>query len=619
MSMTAMIETDGLRFRDLDHDGRVAPYEDWRRTPAERTDDLLGRLTLEEKVGLMLHGTAAAVGGELAHIGVGTGYDLDAASDLVLGAGVSSVITRLRLPPRELAEQNNALQALAARGRLGIPVTISTDPRNHVSSMLGASVDSSGFSQWPGTLGLGAIGDVGLVRRFGDVVRQEYRAVGIHTALSPQADLATEPRWPRIDGTFGADPGRVRALVGAFVEGLQCGTGGLTTTSVAAVVKHWVGYGASRDGFDGHNYYGRFSAFPDDSFDDHVAAFLDAFAVGVAGVMPTYNILEGVTFDGAPLEAVGGGFSAQLLTGLLRGVHGFAGLIVSDWAITRDSSETCRTGVPPQTPSDIAMPWGVEHLPRVDRVAKGVNAGLDQIGGENDPGPLLQAVRDGLVATARIDESVRRVLVQKFELGLFDAPFVDVDQAAEIVGCDEFRHEAERAQRRSVTVLHGPPQAVVIRLADRVYLHGYEPDAFVEAGVTVVGSLGEATVAVVRLATPFEVLHPGFFFGRMQHEGDLDFKDGDAGLEALRTISSRVPTVVVVHMDRPAILANVVDEAKVLIAAFGVADGALVAALLDPSLADGRLPFDLPSSMASVLRRAAGEAAEPVHQIFHRA
>jgi beta-glucosidase len=617
--MSRTLEHDGLRFRDLDHDGVLSAYEDWRLSPAERADDLLGRLTIAEKVGLMMHGTAIAVGSPFGAMGRGTGYDLDAIRDLV-GTGVSSFISRLSLAPRELARQNNSLQALAAESRLGIPLTLSSDPRHHFASVTGASVDSAGFSQWPETLGLGAIGDPGLVERFGDIVRQEYRAIGLHMALFPQADLATSPRWPRAEGTFGQDPQLVRRLVGAFVRGLQGGSTGVNRSGLAAVVKHWVGYGASRDGFDGHNYYGRFSAFPGGAFDAHVEAFLDAFEANVAAVMPTYNILEGVVVDGVQIEQVGAGFSSELLTGLLRGRHGFSGVIVSDWGITRDMNEACRTGVPQQTPNDIAMPWGVDHLPLVERMAKGINAGLDQIGGEINTAPLIEAVRLGLVSEQRIEESARRILIQKFELGLFDDPFVDVDGAEALVGSAEFCREGVEAQRRSITVLDGPAGAALHR-ADTVFVWGIGTEAFEEVRVAVTASAEDATVAVVRLNAPHETLHPSFFFGSFQHEGDLDFPDDHEALAALREISASLPTIVVVHLDRPAVLSKLQPLAHVLIAEFGVSDAALVSSLLgNGQAAEGRLPFALPSDMQSVLDQTPDrpdDCPNPLYPIFH--
>jgi beta-glucosidase len=614
------IEVDGLRFRDLDHDGVLAPYEDWRRPVAERVSDLIGRMTVEEKVGLMLHGTAPAVGTGMASIGMGSEYDLDAIAALG-AAGVNSLISRMSLPPALLAEQNNALQRVAAVSRLGIPMTLSTDPRHHFMTIAGASVDANGFSQWPETLGLAAIGDPDVVERFGDIVRQEYRAVGLHVALSPQADLGTEPRWPRFQGTFGEDPALVRSLVGAYVRGIQGGTAGLTSTGVAAVVKHWVGYGASRDGFDGHNYYGRFSAFPGGRFQDHVAAFLDAFSANVAGVMPTYNILEGLTIDGVEVEAVGAGFSRQIVTDLLRGTYGYRGLLLSDWAITKDFSESCRIGVPAQQPPQIAMPWGVEELSRVEKVVKGVLAGIDQFGGENDPAALLEAIRDGLITETRVDESAARILLQKFELGLFENPFVDPSAAAEIVGCDVFRREGETAQRRSVTLLKGSRNVPALSVSSRVHVHGFAPDAFVDAGLLPV-SLDDATVAVVRLDAPHQLLHPGHFFGRMQHEGDLDFKDDDPDLIALTSIAAQVPTIVVVNLDRPAVLTNIVDKAEAAYAVYGLSDAAVVDVLLGTASPRGRLPFQLPSSMAAVLAQdcdRSNDLADPLYPLFFSA
>ena len=216
-SRTAPVLTvDGLRFRDLNRSGSVDPYEDWRLPVGQRVADLVARMTLEEKTGTMMHGTAPApTGGPGSGLGTGAAYDLAAAQAIVLSSNVTSLITRLSGSPRWLAEQNNALQEIAERSRLGVPLTISTDPRHHFQQTLGASAAAGAFSQWPETLGLAALRDPALVRRFGEVARREYRAVGIHEALSPQADLATEPRWPRINGTFGEDPDLARDLVRA--------------------------------------------------------------------------------------------------------------------------------------------------------------------------------------------------------------------------------------------------------------------------------------------------------------------------------------------------------------------------------------------------------------------
>jgi beta-glucosidase len=615
----AVITVGGLKFRDLDHDGKLSPYEDWRLPPQQRAADLTARMTLEEKAGAMMHGTLPAQG-PLGGAGMGAGYDLAKIAPLIQSRNVETFITRLSGGPAMLAEQNNAVQALAAKTRLGIPVTISTDPRSHFQFTAGASVTSGGFSQWPEATGLAAIGDPALTRRFGEVARKEYRAVGIHQALSPMADLATEPRWSRINGTFGEDPALVGAMVKAYIQGFQGGDTGLETDGVSAVVKHWVGYGASAKGLDGHNSYGRYAVFPAGQFAQHVKPFDDAFAAGVVGVMPTYAILQGVTLGGKPFEPVAAGFNKQLLTDLLRGQHGFKGLVISDWAITNDCGETCKNGFPAgQQPSfeGFSTGWGVEGLSKVDRYAKGVNAGLDQFGGVEDTAELVAAVRAGKITEARIDQSVRRVLVVKFEQGLFENPYVDPKAAETIVGAPAFVAEGRAAQSRALTLLENKNSLLPLKAAGRkVWLKGVSPDVAKAHGLTPVTDLAQADLAIIRTATPFQTLHPTYTFGSRQHEGDLSFHDGAADYEAIKAASAKVPTIVSVYLDRPAILTNVKDKAAVLIGDFGASDDALLDALTGVVAPQGRLPFELPSSMAAVEAQAEDAPHDSAHPLY---
>ena len=625
-----ILERDGLRFKDLNRNGTLDPYEDWRLTPDARARDLVARMTLEEKAGTMMHGTAPTRGGfGPPPPGVAPGYDTAAARALVDSAKVTSLITRLSGDAAFLAEQNNALQAVAERARLGVPLTVSTDPRNHFEYVPGASVRAGGFSQWPEPLGLAAIGDPALVRRFGDAARREYRAVGIQMALSPQADLATEPRWSRIPGTFGEDADAAGRLVRAYVEGFQHGTRGVDRLGVATVVKHWVGYGAQRDGFDSHNAYGRFASFggggpsaasgaaasgaaasgaaPGGALAYHVRPFLGAFAAGVAGVMPTYSILQGATVGGRPLEQVGAGFNRQLLTEMLRGRYGYRGVVLTDWGVTNDCNARCTNGVPPgQRPSfaDVGMPWGVEALPMRARFVRAVQAGVDQFGGTERTDLLVAAVRAGELSEARLDTSAARVLTQKFALGLFEDPYVDPAAAARVVGADAAREAGLDAQRRALVLLENRGGLLPLRAprgrALRVYLRGVDTAAAARAGMTVVTDPGQADVAVVRLAAPFQTLHPGYVFGSFQHEGSLEFRDGDPEYEAFKRVSAAVPTVATVYLDRPAVLTPVRARARALVANFGVSDAALLDVLAGRGRPAGRLPFELPSSMAAV-------------------
>ncbi|WNG47208.1 glycoside hydrolase family 3 protein [Archangium minus] len=612
------IVKDGLRFKDLNKNGQVEPYEDWRRSPEERARDLVSRMTLQEKAGVMMHGTAPTQTTE----GV-TRYDRTLAARMIAEKGVNSFITRLGGNARFLAEENNALQEIAEAARLGIPATISTDPRSHFQFTLGASVAAGGFSQWPETLGFAAIGDAELTRRFGDIARQEYRAVGIQEALSPQADLATEPRWSRINGTFGEDADLAKKLVQAYIEGFQSGGNGIGKDSVVAVVKHWVGYGAAKEGFDSHNAYGKYAVFPGNNFEYHVRPFEGAFAAKTGGVMPTYSILEGVTLNGQPLEQVGAGFNKQLLTDLLRGQYGFEGVILSDWAITNDCDDACLNGAPPgQKPSFVGFgtPWGVESLSKLERFAKGVNAGLDQFGGVDEPDALVAAVNAGKVTEARLDESVYRILLQKFQQGLFENPYVEVERASKVVGNSTFQEEATEAQRRSLVLLENKNKLLPLGANIRkVYLHGIDGAVAATYGLTVVSTPEEADVAIMRTVAPFETLHPQYMFGQWQHEGNLAFEDGNADYEAIKRVSAKVPTIVTVYLDRPAILTNVKDKVSALLGNFGVSDSALFDVLMGKAAPQGKLPFELPSSMAEVKAKRSDmphDTAHPLYPLF---
>ena len=613
-----MLTVAGRQFRDLNRNGTLEPYEDWRLTSVVRARDLVGRMTLEEKAGAAVHGSLSGSGPN--PMG-GSSYDTVAAAKAILTRNVNSLITRLSTTPAAFAEQNNALQGIAERGRLGIPLTISTDPRNHFQVFAGASVASSGFSQWPETLGLGALDDPALVKRFATIIRQEYRAVGIQMALSPQADIGTEPRWSRITGTFGEDPVHVGALVTAYTQGLQGSNTGLTRSGVATVVKHWVGYGASVNGFDGHNYYGRFARFPGGRFNDHVKPFLGAFAAGVVGVMPTYDILDGLSIDGTPVEAVGAGFNTQLLAAQLRGKYKFRGMVLSDWAITQDCATECMTGQPRQAPFQIAMPWGVESLTKAQRFAKGMNAGIDQFGGVDDGQPFVDAVKAATITEARLNEAVARIMVVKFDLGLFENPYVDAAKAGTIVGSPAFMREALAAQSKAVVILQNARGPRMVPTGGKLFLRGVSAAVATERGYTVVNSAEQADVAVIRISAPYQALHPTFFFGSFQHEGDLDFKDSDTTFTFVKATAAKVPTIVVVYLDRPAILTALVPLAKTLLGEFGVSDGALFDVLSGTVRPTGRLPFELPRSMEAVTAQQSDvphDSKAPLYPIWFR-
>jgi beta-glucosidase len=592
-----LIESNGLRFRDLNRDGQINPYEDWRLAPEIRANDLVARMTLPEKAGTMMHGSIPGIGNVVGFSN--QGYDVPLLRPDISERHVTSFITRLATGPRRMAEENNKIQEIAEQSRLGVPLTISTDPRHHFQFILGASNMASGYSQWPETLGFGALRDMTMMKRFATVARMEYRATGIHQALSPQADLFTEPRWARGTGTFGSDSIIVRDLVQAYVEGFQGGANGLQPDGVLTIVKHWVAYGATPKGWDGHNYYGRFAKASNRSFAAHVQAFDGAFKVKVAGVMPTYSIVQGVSVAGKPLEQVGAGFSAQLLQDKLRRDKHFTGIILSDWAITNPCNSECKAPTKPHGFDAIAMPWGVEELSELERFAKGINAGIDQFGGVTNSGIIVEAVSKGLIKQQLVDDSAIRVLVPKFQMGLFENPYVDPEAAARVVGTIAVAGEAHAAQAASQVLLKNKG-IFPLKAGTRVWLKDIDADAARARGLIVVARPEDADIALVRLSTPSERSHPNHFFGSRQNEGRLDFRPGEAGHDLVKELSSKTKVAVALFADRPAVLGPVDAMASAILVNFGVSDAALLDVVIGKLAAKGRLPFEFPSTMDAV-------------------
>ncbi|GAA1970173.1 glycoside hydrolase family 3 N-terminal domain-containing protein [Isoptericola halotolerans] len=578
-----------------------APYRDAARPVDERVTDLLARMTLAEKAGQLFH-TMIEVGpdGTLAEgpsaMGVpGTG-------DMVLDRHMTHFnVLAAPATAREFATWHNRLQDLAASTRLGIPVTVSSDPRHAFTDNPGTALLSGPFSQWPETLGLAATRDERLVEEHADTARREYLAVGIRTALHPQVDLATEPRWARSNGTFGEDAALTGTLGAAYVRGLQAGgevareaglTGEFGAASVSTMTKHFPGGGPQLDGEDPHFAYGREQVYPGGRFAEHLAPFTELLAAGTRQMMPYYGMPVDLVVDGEAIEAVGFGFNRQVVTGMLREQLGFDGVVCTDWGLV-DDAEILGRPFP-------ARAWGVEHLSPLDRLARILDAGADQVGGEACPELVVELVRSGRVEEARVDESVARLLREKFVLGLFDeGRTVDVDAAERIVGHPDVVAAGRRAQSRSVTVLATAttgPAALPLAPGLRVYVEG-AADLDSLPGTTLVPSPAEADVALLRLKAPFEERGPGFesFF----HAGSLDFPA--EVVEHVAEVAAAVPTVVDVYLDRPAILTPLVSALGgrgTLVVDFGASTAALHDALTgavapragSPSTCPGRPP-----------------------------
>ncbi|GLY66591.1 glycoside hydrolase family 3 protein [Amycolatopsis taiwanensis] len=549
---------------------------------AKRVENLLGQMTLEEKAGLFFHTLITmGEGGELAS--AVPMFGIPPTEDLVVGRGINHFnVFGVAPDATQMAEWHNRLQQLAATTRLGIPVTLSTDPRHSFTENPGAAMLAGPFSQWPEPLGLAAIGDERVVERFADIARQEYLAVGLRVALHPQVDLATEPRWARQVATFGEDAKLTSRLATAYIRGFQGEA--LGSDSVAAMAKHFPGGGPQKDGEDPHFAYGREQVYPGGDFEYHLKPFEAAFAAGVSQIMPYYGMPVGT-----PYEEVGFGFNKSVITGLLRDRYGFDGIVCTDWGLISDGEIN---GQPFP-----ARAWGAEHLSPRERMAKVLDAGADQLGGEAIPDMLVDLVRSGKISEQRIDVSARRLLREKFVLGLFDRPLVDAERARSVVGAPEFRAAGDAAQRAAITLLTNRGDSPTLPLARgiKVYLRGIDAALAAEFG-TVVATPQEAHVAIVRLQAPYE--QRATMFENFFHAGSLDFPAEQ--VEELLTLARTVPTVIDVYLDRPAILTPFVDEAMAIVADFGASGRAVLDVLFGDAAPQGSLPIDLPRSMDAV-------------------
>ncbi len=294
----------------------------------------------------------------------------------------------------------------------------------------------------------------------------------------------------------------------------------------------------------------------------------------------------------------------------MRGRYGFQGVILSDWGITNDCNEACRMGAPEgQKPgvASIAMSWGVGDLTKEDRFAKAINAGIDQIGGTEESQYIVDAVRDGKITEARVREAAGRVLLQKFQLGLFEQPYVDEPASELIVGRRDFVRAGQAAQARAVVLLENKPPKTsrkpllpVNPEGKKVFLVNVDAAVARAAGFVVVDDPGKADLAIIRAPAPYQTEHPGYFFGSRQHEGRLNFIDSDAAYAALLRLSPVVPTVFTTTLERPLILTNVKPYATALLGDFGISDGPLLALIIGKSKPEGHLPFELPSSDLAV-------------------
>ncbi len=479
-----LLNVDRYAFKDLNKDGKLDSYEDWRLSANERALDLAGKMSLEQIAGLMLYsghqsipaggnrffGPVTFGGKPFAESGAAPSDLSDAQLKFLETDHLRHVLITSVESPAIAAKWNNNAQSMVEKIGLGIPINSSSDPRHGIDSYAEFNAGAGGdISMWPGTLGIAASFDPALMHQFGEIGSKEYRALGIATSLSPQIDLGTEPRWGRFDGTMGEDPDLTTDMARAYVDGFQSSDNGAGWgyQSVNAMIKHWPGGGPEEGGRDGHFGYGAYAVYPGKNLKEHLQPFTEgAFNLEgptkmASAVMPYYTISTG---EGEP---VGNGFNKYLITDLLRGKYGFDGVVCTDWLITGDVSAV-----------DLfeGKSWGVETMTIAERHYKVIEAGVDQFGGNNDMGPILEAYKIGVAEHGeeymrqRFEASAVRLLKNIFRVGLFENPYLDIAETEKIVGNAEFMKAGYDAQLRSIVMLKNQDNTLPLKAKQKVYV-----------------------------------------------------------------------------------------------------------------------------------------------------
>lgn len=609
-----ILKVKGLEFKDLNKNKKLDKYEDWRLPISLRVNDLLSQMTLEEKVGFMLISTAR-MGGDtggrggagVARTEITSGFneeDMVTANNMftqkplaipmMSAAGTTKAINTFNLrhfilrantSAKIMAEWSNNLQELCEKSRLGIPAIIASNPRNHITAdaAIGLSVGTTVFSKWPGELGMAAMRDFKLTREFAEIAAKEWAAVGLRKGYMYMADLATEPRWNRTEGTFGEDADLASGMIREIILGFQ-GTK-LSKTSIAMTTKHFPGGGPQVGGQDSHFDWGKFAHYPGGMFDYHLKPFKAAIAAGTSSIMPYYSAPKGKEF-----EQVGFSYNKAIIDDLLRKKLGFKGIINSD------------TG-----PIDM-MPWGVETLSLEQRYQKAVEAGVDIFSGTADPTVLLESVKKGLVKESRINESVARLLKEKFELGLFENAYVDAEKATNLVGNAEFQKKADLALRKSIVLLRNDEKLLPVAKKTKVYFETYREAGgrgpnppspinvnkpnFSVPNIEFVSNKDEADLVLLWLFPT-----TGGLFSSQGKPIELSLSKNKIDVAHVNNLINAKPTIVVINYTNPWVIDEIdLGKTKTVLATFGTSQDALIDIISGKFKPTGKMPFSTPIS-----------------------
>lgn len=611
-----ILEVDGFQFKDLNRDGELNPYEDWRLSAEARGADLLNRMSLEQKAGFMIISTTRmendwAFQRPETSDPISSGFnEKDLVRDVNMftrkplpypnmsSAGTTKDVTQfhkrhfiLRANPsaKIIAEWVNNLQALCESDGLGIPAIITSNPRNHITidASAGLSLGKTAFSQWPGELGLAAMRDFQLVREFADIARQEWLAAGIRKGYMYMADLATEPRWQRVEGTFGEDAELAAKVTKEIVLGFQGEE--LSATSIALTTKHFPGGGAAEDGQDPHFDWGKREVFEADMFDNNLVPFKAAIDAGTSSIMPYYSYPVNTKYP-----ELGYAFNKEVLQGLLREELGFKGIINSD------------TG-----PIDM-MPWGVEELSVEERYKLALEAGINIFSGTADPTQLIGTLKKHAALMPLVDASVQLLLEEKFKLGLFEDPYVDVAAAVETIGKTDFQERANEAMRKSIVLLRnevaGDQPILPLAASTKVYFEilpgsseGEGPTVFQSelsnGNIELVESPDQADVVILWLIPKGQSL--------FQSDGSpihVNLSSNKINTDYVNALTKEKNTILVVNYTNPwaidEVYYNATTSVKSVLATFGTTAEAILDIVTGNFKPSGKMPFSTPASDA---------------------
>lgn len=594
------METDGSAWVDLNHNGKLDVYEDPREPIERRVEDLLSQMTIEEKAGLMFSPQMDVVPAN--KIGVQGGFNFG--GDIVKQIQKNKINTFCcmgTLPPKAFAQWQNAVQQVARKSRLGIPVTLCSDPR-HVyiknTNPLTTQKDD-GMSAFPTSPGMSAANDISLMKQYGEIAAEELCAVGIRFALHPCADTATEPRWPRVYEAFGDDPEKNGRFAAAYIAGMQKET--LGKKSVACCIKHFPGGGPQKNGDDPHFAFGKDQIYPGNGFNSHLSAFCPAIKAGVAAVMPYYGIPRGLP----GVEEVGFNFNKQITGDLLQKKLGFGGIVHTDYSIIEGIKVFSLPCIPGRA-------WGIEKKNADERLRKALDAGVDQFGGENCSRRLARLVRKGQVCEERLDSSCRKILRLKFELGLFDEPYVNPERAERVCKAESHTKVGDLAMRKSLVLLK--KDGLPLKKGVKVYQEGFSEELMRHYTETV-SQPEQADFALIRLDVPKRPDHRDLM-AAMFESGSLEYTEKQR--MHWKKLMEIVPTVFVINLNRPAVIPDLKERAAGILAEFNTKPEILLDAVFGKFSPGGVLPYSLPKSMEVLEKHPSDMQLRPEECTYYR-